>query len=405
MNKFVVIVIDSFGVGAMDDVALVRPEDLGANTCGNILRRCPTLRLPVLERLGLINALGGPVNVMNIDSQANAGCALLRHQGADSFMGHQEIMGTEPAIPLREAFSQIITPLVRTLEQHGHQIERLRVGENQAVLWVDDAVAIGDNLETDCGLVYNVTADLTRIPFDEVLAIGALVRGVARVGRVIIFGGTGTSTAQIKAAATLRENKYAGIDTPLSGVYRHGFQVVHSGYGVDPSSQVPACLARLQVPVSLVGKVADIVAHPGGENLGGIVDSGEIMHLTRKEISRPGPRFICTNIQETDLAGHAQDVDWYADRLTLVDSYLGHILAQLGHDDMLVVMADHGNDPTIGHARHTREQVPLLVWRSGCHGVNLGIRQTLADVGATVCDAWNATAPQSGTSFLPLLVR
>ncbi|VEC22960.1 putative mutase [Shimwellia blattae] len=386
----------------MDDVARVRPEDLGANTCGHILRRCPQLRLPVLEQLGLINALGEVVNIMRPAPRANTGCALLRHEGADSFMGHQEIMGTAPARPLCEPFSQILQPLAQALVARGHRVERL-LPEGPGVLWVDGAVAVGDNLETDSGLVYNVTADLTRITFREVQAIGAVVRAVARVGRVIIFGGDGTSAAQIQAAAVQREGKYAGIDTPRSGVYRQGFQVVHAGYGVDPSCQVPACLARRQIPVSLVGKVADIVVNPGGENLGGIVDTGHIMDLTAGEIRRPGPRFICTNIQETDLAGHAQDVDWYADRLQVVDRHLGLLLGLLGRDDLLVVMADHGNDPTIGHARHTRERVPLLVWREGCHGVNLGTRQTLADVGATVCDAWQAPPPQSGTSFLPLL--
>ncbi|MBI3311827.1 MAG: phosphopentomutase, partial [Serratia liquefaciens] len=69
----------------------------------------------------------------------------------------------------------------------------------------------------------------------------------------------------------------------------------------------------------------------------------------------------------------------------------------------LLVMADHGNDPTIGRARHTREKVPLLFWRSGVQGVYLGERSTLADVGATVCDAFGAPAPQSGHSFLSQL--
>jgi phosphopentomutase len=74
---------------------------------------------------------------------------------------------------------------------------------------------------------------------------------------------------------------------------------------------------------------------------------------------------------------------------------------QLG--DCLVVMADHGNDPTIGHSKHTRENVPLLVWQPGITGNYLGARATLSDVGATVCDFFRAAAPQNGTSFLPLL--
>lgn len=145
--------------------------------------------------------------------------------------------------------------------------------------------------------------------------------------------------------------------------------------------------------------MADIVANPGGDNFGGIVDSAHIMALTLSEAQRPCPRFICSNIQETDLAGHAQDVARYAERLQLVDGYLTHLMSLLDKDDVLVVMADHGNDPTIGHSQHTRECVPLLVWRPGVTGIRLGDRATLSDVGASVCEAFGAPAPQNGASF------
>lgn len=89
MNKFVVLVLDSFGVGAMEDVPQVRPNDIGADTCGHILQQCPDLRLPAMERLGLINSLGYRANVMEPNPQANVGKAALQHEGADSFMGHR----------------------------------------------------------------------------------------------------------------------------------------------------------------------------------------------------------------------------------------------------------------------------------------------------------------------------
>ena len=146
--------------------------------------------------------------------------------------------------------------------------------------------------------------------------------------------------------------------------------------------------------------MADIVANPGGDNFGGIVDSAHIMALTLSEAQRPGPRFICSNIQETDLAGHAQDVARYAERLQLVDGYLTHLMSLLDKDDVLVVMADHGNDPTIGHSQHTRECVPLLVWRPGVTGIRLGDRATLSDVGASVCEAFGAPAEPRTAPFL-----
>ena len=77
--------------------------------------------------------------------------------------------------------------------------------------------------------------------------------------------------------------------------------------------------------------------------------------------------------------------------------------AMLGDEDILLVMADHGNDPNIGHNKHTRENVPLLVYRKGVTGVNLGLRKSLSDVGATVCDFFGVKAPQNGQSFLEML--
>ena len=194
MNKFVVLVLDSFGVGAMEDVPQVRPNDIGADTCGHILQQCPDLRLPAMERLGLINSLGYRANVMEPNPQANVGKAALQHEGADSFMGHQEIMGTQPKQPLRVPFGEIMDETADALRKAGYRIQRLPVTANTAYLWVNDAVAVGDNLETDPGLVYNVTANLNLIDYDTVRKIGAIVRRCARVSRVIVFGGKAPAT-------------------------------------------------------------------------------------------------------------------------------------------------------------------------------------------------------------------
>jgi phosphopentomutase len=152
-----------------------------------------------------------------------------------------------------------------------------------------------------------------------------------------------------------KEGRYIGINAPRSGVYAQGFQVAHMGYGVDEKVQVPAQLYQAGIPTVLIGKVADIVNNPHGENWQNLVDSQRIMEITQEAFFRRESVFICTNIQETDLAGHAEDVARYADRLSLVDHHLALLMADMGPDDCIVVMADHGNDPTIGHSLHTRE--------------------------------------------------
>ncbi|NDO83573.1 phosphopentomutase [Citrobacter sp. NCU1] len=401
MARFVVVVIDSFGVGAMKDVAQTRPQDAGANTCGHILSQLPQLHLPTLEKLGLMNALGYTAGVMQPSASAVWGVAELQHEGGDTFMGHQEILGSRPQAPLRMPFSDVIERVEQALKAAGWQVERR--GEGLAFLWVNQAVAIGDNLEADLGQVYNITANLSAIDFDEVVKIGRIVREQVQVGRVIAFGGMLKASQQILDAAETKEGRFIGINAPRSGAYEHGFQVVHMGYGVDAQVQVPQKLHEAGVLTVLVGKVADIVSNPHGRSWQNLVDSQRIMDITRDEFNAEQTAFICTNIQETDLAGHAEDVARYAERLQVVDSNLTRLLSDMRPDDCLVVMADHGNDPTIGHSHHSREVVPVLVYRQGLEPAQLGVRATLSDVGATVCEFFGAAAPQNGTSFLPAL--
>ncbi|QBX68373.1 phosphopentomutase [Serratia quinivorans] len=409
MDKFVVLVIDSFGVGAMGDVPEVRPQDIGANTCGHILQRLPNLQLPMLEKLGLINALhiaepGHRVSAMQESPTAAFGVALLQHEGGDTFMGHQEIMGTLPLPPVRMPFSTRLEKVEQALKNEGFKVERYPAHNSELrLLWVNDAVAIGDNLEADLGQVFNVCGNLSAISFEQVEKIGRVVRSCVEVGRVIAYGGLLESSEQILAAVEVKDNRFIGINSPKAGVYRNGFQVIHLGYGVDASVQVPQQLYQQGILTVLVGKVADIVENPQGRNYQQLVDSQTILDITLDELQRPGPAFICTNIQETDLAGHAQDAERYAERLQLVDASLAKLISAMDGSDCLVVMADHGNDPTVGHSKHTREQVPLLIFRPGQAACSLGIRTTLSDVGATVCEFFNAKAPYNGRSFLAAL--
>lgn len=403
MARFVVLVIDSFGVGAMKDVAQVRPQDAGANTCGHILSTFPDLQLPVLEKLGLINALGYMPGVMQPSESAVWGVAELQHEGGDTFMGHQEILGTKPQSPLRLPFNNVIDSVELALKSAGWAVERR--GEERAFLWINQAVAVGDNLEADLGQVYNLTANLSVIAFDDVLEMGRIVREQVQVGRVIAFGGLLKDSQQILDATEIKEERFIGINAPRSGVYENGFQVRHMGFGVDEQVQVPHKLHEVGIPTVLVGKVADIVSNPHGRNWQNLVDSQRIMDITLDEFNAGKTMFICTNIQETDLAGHAEDVARYAERLQLVDRNLSRLLAVMQPDDCLVVMADHGNDPTIGHSHHTREVVPVLLYQQGLEPASLGVCTTLSDVGATVCEFFSAPPPQSGTSFLSALRR
>ena len=402
MARFIVLVIDSYGVGSMDDVLEVRPRDYGANTCRHILDSVPDLYLPNFERLGLMNALGSDYKKMKMNGDAVFGKSMLQHYGGDTFLGHQEIMGTRTQKPLMKPFSFYIDRVESALKAAGHSVVRRK--QNAAYLWVDDCVAVADNLETDPGQVYNVTTSFRNISFEKELEIAQIVRSVVEVERVIVFGGTKATTESILAAETEREGKYIGIDAPKSLVYEEGYMVRHLGYGVVPEVQLPFLLDKKNIPCILIGKVADIVANASGKSFLNLVDTKKILDVTTEQISLCDHGFICVNVQETDLAGHAQNPERYAEVLGIVDGYIGKIIGQLKADDILVVTADHGNDPTIGHSQHTREYVPLLIYKQGVHAVDIGVRKTMADTAATAAEFFSVEKPEAGESYLHYLV-
>ena len=388
-------------MGAMADAATARPGDEVSSTLGSILADFPDLKLPTLEKLGLMNAFGKESNQMKFSETANCGKSELMHFGADTFMGHQEIMGTLPKKPEVQPFQLKVDAIKEHLENTGHKVQ-VRETDGLRYLLVDDYVCVGDNIDADLGMAYNCTAPLDYISFEKELEIGQRVREIATVNRVIPFGGTGNTIEDVLAAEETRDGKFIGIHAVKSKSYQQGYQCLHLGYGVDKTVQAPTILTDAGVPVTLMGKVADVCQNDGGKSVS-CVPTAEVLDLTIEELKTMDYGFICTNVQETDLAGHSQDSDWYRRLLETSDEKIGTMLTLLGEEDVLLVMADHGNDPNIGHNKHTRENVPLLVYRQGVTGVNLGLRKTLSDVGATVCDFFGVKAPQNGQSFLNLL--
>lgn len=397
MGRFIIIVLDGFGVGEMPDVATVRPVDAGANTFRHIAEKVPGLALPTLEGLGLANAAGFETATIHYSPHAVFGRAMLTHDGADTFFGHQEIMGTLPQKPFMEPIKNKLEVIRQRLVAGGHQVEDY-VGQHQRMLVVDGSVTVADNVECDPGLAFNVTVALDAIPFDKAVEIARLVREVSVVPRVIVFGGRGVTLANLLNAVE-EHGDFIGVNAPKSGVYREDYHCVHLGYGVNAQVQVPSILGEMGIPVFLLGKVADVVANPKGTSIS-TVETEKVLAQTKALLEENPTGFFCTNIQETDLRGHQQDSALYAGRLTAADACIASLLKVLASDDVLVVMADHGNDPEIGHSHHTREMVPLMLHCPRKGPFNLGIRKTLADVGATAAAYFSAPAPENGTSFL-----
>lgn len=402
MGNFLVIVLDGFGVGQMPDVPEVRPTDIGANTCVHIFETNPDLKLPNLASLGLANVVRREFPGLPSSDIATYGRSKLMHDGADTFFGHQEIMGTKPPKPKTEAIQSHIDEIASKLRDAGFKV-RIYTDEKLGLrlLIVNEAVTVADNVECDPGQAWNVTAAIDDVDFGTELEIGRIVRGVAKIPRVIVFGGRQVHLPSLLSAIEIHGD-LIGVNAPKSGVYVHDYHCIHMGYGVDEKVQVPYILGSHGIDVHLLGKVADVCANKFGESES-IVDTAEVLNRTLEVLKSSKNTFICTNVQETDLCGHRQNSAAYADRLRVADECIGRIRQALTPDDYMIVMADHGNDPTIGHPHHTREYVPLLISYAGAKPGDIGTRDTESDVGATVADFFDVEAPQNGTSFLSLI--
>lgn len=401
MSRFIINVLDGFGVGAMRDVSTVRPMDVNSNTAKHIIDSVPNINIPTLEKIGLMNILEFETERLKYSQLANYGKANLTHYGADSFLGHQEIAGTSPKKPLNQPFNDVIDDVASHLKNKGYSVRYVGGEDEPKILVVNEVATVGDNLETDLGQVFNVSSALDFISFDDLVELGKAVREVVKVSRVITFGGHGIGLSNLLEARKVI-GEFAGVDAPESGVYINDYQVIHLGYGIDPTVQIPTILDRNGVYVALFGKAADII-QTSSKHLFPGVDTEELYSHLIKEVEKNENGFFFINIQETDLAGHAEDVNRYADRLELSDKKLNELIKYLNLGDILIVMADHGNDPTVGHSQHTREFVPLMIYSKNIQGKVIGERTTMADVAATAAEFFQVEKPQHGNSFFTKL--
>ncbi|SQA25368.1 mutase [Streptomyces griseus] len=245
---------------------------------------------------------------------------------------------------------------------------------------------VHDNLEADPGINWNASGRLEDLPFDGpggILAVARTVRAVAPVARVIAVGGhaDGPLGSYVRSGG----GGTVGLDTPATGFYRNGgLEVQHLGAPLDHTRQLPSLAARAGVPVTLVGKAADILVCEQADRRPAVA-TADVLAYTLDAVRAGGDALVVANVQETDLAGHQQDTGAYGQVLEQVDSGLAGLLALLTDPgDRLIVTGDHGNDPAIGHAHHTREYVPVLIHRPDGAGVELlPDARSLADVGAT----------------------
>ncbi len=380
-RRVIWIVLDSVGIGEMPDAAAY--GDVGSDTLGNIARQRP-MHLPNLTRLGLAN-IKPLANLTPVDAPAAAfGKCALASPGKDTTTGHWEMVGIHLAKPF-PLFPDGFPPSV--LVEFEARTGRGWLG-NKAASGTEIIQELGEQhmmtgkpiLYTSADSVFQVAAHEEVIPLDELYRIcdisRDILRGPLEVGRVIARPFVG------KPGAFLRTTNRHDVAVP-------------------PPEMLLDKLAANGVTVCSVGKIFDVFL---GRGIGPHVktkSNADGMAKTLAMIREQPAGLIYVNLVDFDqLFGHRNDVEGYARALEEVDAWLPALDAALSPEDLVVLTADHGCDPTTPSTDHSREYVPVLAYGPrATGGVHLGTRSSLSDLGQTVAANFG-TSIEHGTSFL-----
>lgn len=384
MKRVIVMVMDSVGMGELPDAD--RYGDEGSNTLGNIAMQVKDFRLPNLEKFGLGN-IEGMIGFKRCDSPVGSfGKMAERSAGKDTTTGHWEMMGIvlpKPFPTYPEGFPEdvigkfedaIKLPILGNVPESGTQIIE-RLGKEH----METGYPI---VYTSADSVFQIAAHENIIPIERLYEIcktaREILRGEHAVGRVIARPFVG------------KPGKFTRTDR-------------RRDFSLDPIDETVLDYARQKgFEVKTVGKIVDIF---NGRGITEAIHTHGNMDGVDKTIAFIKEEFegiIFTNLIDFDmLYGHRNDIIGYANALTMLDARIPEVIAALKEDDILIITADHGCDPTTPSTDHSREYVPLLVYGKMLkQGIDLGIRDSFADVGATISQYLGIKGGERGISFI-----
>lgn len=390
--KVIVIVLDSVGIGAAPDAA--EYGDTGSATLQHVAAAAGGIELPTLQRLGLgnipaIHPCIAPIPCIapSEDPSASFGAMVERSKGKDTITGHWEICGLEihPAFhDFPKTFPSFPKALTDALKaETGRAVIGNRAANGTAII-----EELGpEQMRTGAWIAYTSADSVLQLAaHTDVIPLEELYRGceIARrlcdplkVGRVIARPFIGEPGA-FRRTADRRDYAYAP-DEPL----------------------ITERLTDAGVTVCGVGKIEDIVAHRG---LADSIHSGttaESQRAVEHFTGRTGDAFIFANFIDFDmLYGHRRDPAGYAAALRQTDDWLASFLPRLAAEDVLILTADHGNDPTLPGSDHTREYVPLLVYGPNRSGRSLGMRSGFYDIAQSLACLFSIPPVPRGVSFI-----
>ena len=383
-NRICLVILDSVGIGEMPDAESW--GDKGADTLGNILKS-RKVNLPNLQKLGLGNirelnelpAIENPIG--------SYGKCILKSNGKDTTTGHWEIAGIilEKAFPtFPNGFPQkVIDEFTEKANVPGVLGNTVASGTEIIKEFGEEHIKTGKPIVyTSADSVFQIAAHEETIPIQRQYEICEIARkilsGEMEVGRVIARPFLGTNADDFTRTGN-----------------RHDYAVP------PPTDNLLPQLKNKNLDVVCVGKVASVYDSLGVTEDLTAKNNEQSIDQTVNALNKDSRGLIFSNLVDFDmLYGHRRDVEGYALALEYFDERLPEILDALRPDDLLIITADHGNDPAHRGSDHTREYTPLLVYGEGAkQAVNLGRRGSLADIGQTVAENFGVKL-KNGESFL-----
>lgn len=389
IKRISVIVLDGVGVGELPDADSY--GDSGSNSLANTARVLGGLNLPNMGEIGIGNItpiVGVPPRE---ETKGAYGKCNEISKGKDSVTGHWELMGVEVKRPFPTYPNGFPKEVLDEFKQRtGYDVLGNKPASGTEIIKElgDEHMRTGQPIVyTSADSVFQIAANEAVIPIEELYKLCEISRdmlqGEHAVGRVIARPFIGDSTENFKR--TKRRHDYpllAPKDTMLDTLLKAGHKVYATG------------------------KIDDLFGNRGISKTHHSVFNMESIQAMVDFMDEDFTGMLFANLVEFDMTfGHRNDAKGYAQKLEEFDAFVPTIRAKMQPNDIAMIVADHGVDPTTKSTDHSREYIPLLVFGPKVkNNVNLGIRESFADVAATIAEAFGVTMPEIGTSFLKEIV-
>ncbi|MBN2796858.1 MAG: phosphopentomutase [Clostridia bacterium] len=389
MSRVILIIMDSLGVGALPDAE--RFGDVGVNTLNNIAKNVSSLKIPNLINLGIGN-LEGVDDVPNVEHAIGSyGRSKEVSNGKDTTMGHWEIAGLNISEPFNTYPNGFPDEIIKPFEERtGRKVLCNLPASGTEVLeeFGKEHMETGDLIVyTSADSVFQIAAHEDIVPIETLYAYCEFARemlmGQYQVARVIARPFVGTP----------------GNFTRTSN--RHD-------YSLKPFDKtVLDQLKAAGKDVIAVGKIVDIFDGEGVTESIHTKSNMDGVDQTLAYMKKENEGLIFTNLVDFDaMYGHRRNIEGYGKAIEEFDARLPEIFENLRDDDILMLSADHGNDPSHVGTDHTREYIPILVYGKKIKdNVNIGTRETFADIAATIADILKIDPPKNGSSFYSMIKK